>query len=108
MGESQKLGVIEILGMLMVMYIPEWCLHALDRHDTPKKGSWLNMAEIEFSALSGQCLDRRIADVETLRDEVDAWTKQRNVNRSTVNWRFTQTNARSKMERHYQNVKKLN
>jgi hypothetical protein len=49
-----------------------------ERHYTPKKGSWLNMAEIEFSALSTQCLDRRIANVETLRDEVEAWTKQRN------------------------------
>ena len=65
------------------------------------------MAEIEFSALSTQCLDRRIADVETLRDEVEAWTKQRNANRTTVNWQFTQTKARSKLERHYQNIKKL-
>jgi hypothetical protein len=77
-------------------------------HYTPKKGSWLNMAEIEFSALSTQCLDRRIANVETLRDEVDAWTKQRNASRTTVNWQFTQTKARTKLERHYQNVKKLN
>lgn len=76
-------------------------------HYTPKKGSWLNMAEIEFSALSNQCLDRRIADVETLRDEVDAWTKQRNASRTTVNWQFTQTKARTKLERHYQNAKKL-
>ena len=78
-----------------------------DLHYTPKKGSWLNMAEIEFSALSTQCLDRRIGDVETLRNEVEAWTKQRNANRTTVNWQFSQTNARSKLERHYQNVKKL-
>ena len=65
------------------------------------------MADIEFSTLSTQCLDRRIADVESLRDEVEAWTKQRNLNRTTVNWQFSQTNARSKLERHYQNVKKL-
>ena len=65
------------------------------------------MAEIEFSALSTQCLDRRIADVETLRDEVEAWTKRRNVKRTTVNWQFSQTKARSKLNRHYQNVKKL-
>jgi hypothetical protein len=76
-------------------------------HYTPKKGSWLNMVEIEFSALSTQCLDRRIADVATLRDEVQAWTKKRNANRTTVNWQFSQTNARSKLERHYQNDKKL-
>ena len=66
------------------------------------------MAEIEFSALSTQCLDRRIATVETLRDEVEAWTKQRNASQTTVNWQFTQTKARTKLERHYQNVKKLN
>lgn len=79
----------------------------LETHYTPKKGSWLNMAEIEFAALSTQCLDRRIADVETLRQEVLAWTTQRNRNRTTVHWRFSQTNARSKLQRHYQNVKKL-
>jgi hypothetical protein len=79
-----------------------------DLHYTPKKGSWLNMAEIEFSALSTQCLDRRIGEVETLRDEVQAWTTQRNLNRTTVNWQFTQSKARSKLNRHYHNVKKLN
>lgn len=78
-----------------------------EMHYTPKKGSWLNMAEIEFSALSTQCLDRRIGDVETLSEEVQAWTTRRNLNRTTVNWQFTQTKARSKLERHYQNVKKL-
>ena len=76
-------------------------------HYTPKEGSWLNMAEIEFSALSTQCLDRRIAEVETLRDEVQAWKTRRNLNRTPVNWQFSQTNARSKLDRHYQNVKKL-
>ena len=78
-----------------------------ETHYTPKKGSWLNMAEIEFSALSTQCLDRRIAGVATLRQEVSAWTTQRNINRTTVNWRFSQTSARSKLQRHYQSVKKL-
>ena len=55
----------------------------LDRcefHYTPKHGSWLNMAEIEFSALRRQCLDRRIADQETLRDEIAAWEERRNEN----------------------------
>ena len=65
------------------------------------------MAEIEFSALSTQCLDRRIADVAPLRDEVQACKTRRNLNRTTVNWQFSQTNARSKLERHYQIVKKL-
>jgi hypothetical protein len=62
---------------------------------------------IEFAALSTQCLDRRIGDVETLSEEVQAWTTERNVNRTTVNWKFTQSKARSKLQRHYQNVKKL-
>ena len=78
-----------------------------EMHYTPKKGSWFNMADIEFAALSTQCLDRRIGDVETLSEEVQAWTTQRNINRTTVNWQFTQTKARSKLNRHYQSVKKL-
>jgi hypothetical protein len=79
----------------------------IEMHYTPKKGSWLNMAEIEFAALSTQCLDRRIGEVETLSEEVQAWTTERNLNRTTVNWQFTQSKARSKLQRHYQNVKKL-
>jgi hypothetical protein len=78
-----------------------------EMHYTPKKGSWFNMAEIEFAALAPQCLDRRIGAVETLSDEVQAWTTQRNLTRTTVNWRFTQTKARSQFNRHYQHVKKL-
>ena len=58
-------------------------------HYTPQKGSWLNMADIEFSALSIQCLDRRIADQETLAHEVRAWTHKRNQARTTVHWKFT-------------------
>ena len=68
---------------------------------TPKKGSWLTMAEIEFAALATQCLDRRIAEDKTLRQEVLAWAAKRNVDRTTVNWRFSQTKARSKLQRHY-------
>ena len=78
-----------------------------ETHYTPKKGSWLNMAEIEFAALSTQCLDRRIADVETLSQEVYAWAAKRNLKRTKVNWQFTQTKARAKLNRHYQYVKKL-
>jgi hypothetical protein len=52
-------------------------------------------------------LDRRIAEDETLRQEVLAWAAKRNVDRTTVNWRFSQTKARSKLQRHYQDVKKL-
>jgi len=77
-------------------------------HYTPKKGSWFNMAEIEFAALSTQCLDRRIADVDLLGQEVLAWATKRHHDRKTVHWRFAQTDARTKMKRHYKNVQKFN
>jgi hypothetical protein len=64
---------------------------------TPKHGSWLNMAEIEFSALSRQCLDRRIASHKVLAREVAAWAKARNKAGTTVHWRFTTGNARDKL-----------
>ncbi len=64
---------------------------------TPKHGSWLNMAEIELSALSRQCLDRRIADLVTLAREVAAWEQERNVHATTVHWHFTTADARVKL-----------
>jgi len=79
----------------------------LEPHYTPKKGSWLNMAEIEFAALSKQCLDRRIPDLATLRREVLAWADQRNLARKTVNWKFAPPDARTRLQRHYQNVQKF-
>lgn len=77
-------------------------------HYTPIKGSWLNMAEIEFAALSKQCLDRRIPTVAQLRHEVLAWADRRNLEGRTINWTFAQAGAREKMVRHYNNVNKLN
>jgi len=79
----------------------------LEPHYTPKKGSWLNMAEIEFAALSKQSLDRRIPDVETLRREVLAWAERRNQDKKTVQWKFSQPDARQKLHRHYENVQKF-
>ncbi len=64
---------------------------------TPKHGSWLNMAEIELSALSRQCLNRRIADLTTLAREVTAWAQERNAHATTVQWRFTTADARVKL-----------
>lgn len=64
---------------------------------TPKHGSWLNMAEIELSALSRQCLGRRIADSATLAREVAAWAQARNAHTTTVHWRFTTADARVKL-----------
>jgi hypothetical protein len=64
---------------------------------TPKHGSWLNIAEIELSALSRQCLDRRIADLVLLAREVAAWAQERNAHATTVHWRFTTADARVKL-----------
>jgi hypothetical protein len=74
-------------------------------HSTPKKGSWLNMAEIEFAALAKQCLGRRIPDQATLEKEVLAWTRARNQARKTVQWTFTQTQAREKLKSKYSMIK---
>lgn len=73
----------------------------LEVHYTPKHGSWLNMAEIELSILSRQCLDRRIADRATLRAEVHAWQTRRNRCARPVDWRFTTDDARIKLKRLY-------
>jgi hypothetical protein len=73
----------------------------LEIHYTPKHGSWLNMAEIELSALNGQCLDRRIPDLETMNSHIAAWEKDRNNHQSTINWHFTTADARIKLKRLY-------
>jgi len=73
----------------------------LEIHHTPKHGSWLNIAECELSVLSRQCTDRRIADEETLRREVDAWQHERNAKQVTVDWQFTTQDARIKLKRLY-------
>ena len=83
----------------------------LDIHYTPKHGSWLNMAEIELSALKGQCLNpvwiaaqclnRRIADMVTMQTEVAAWEKNRNNSMRKIDWQFTTGDARTKLKRLY-------
>ena len=70
-------------------------------HYTPKHGSWLDMAESELSVLSGQCLDRRIADKQILVEEVAAWEASRNKNHSKADWQFTTAKARVKLKRLY-------
>lgn len=72
---------------------------------TPKKASWLNMAEIELSALSKQCLDRRLGTMKIFSREVYAWAKKRNRNKTTVSWQFTKNVARKKLNRHYGIIK---
>jgi hypothetical protein len=71
---------------------------------TPKKASWLNMAEIELSALSKQCLDRRIAKMKTLAAQVVSWTKQRNRLKAGISWNFTKNDARNKLSRLYDTI----
>ena len=70
-------------------------------HYTPKHGSWLDMAESELSVLSGQCLDRRIPDKQTLVEEVAAWEARRNKGHTKADWQFTTANARVKLKRLY-------
>lgn len=79
-------------------------LERLDIHHTPKHGSWLNMAEIELSVLSQQCLNRRIPDTATLTREVAAWQQARNADPRPVNWRFTTADARIKLKRLYPSI----
>jgi len=73
----------------------------LEIHYTPKHGSWLNMAELELSALQRQCLNRRLGDRATIEREVAAWTMARNVAATTIDWRFTTADARIKLTRLY-------
>lgn len=77
----------------------------LDIHYTPKHGSWLNVAEIELKALSTQCLDRRIPDIQTLQGEVTAWEKARNKATIGVDWQFTTTDARIKLKHLYPQIR---
>jgi len=73
----------------------------LDFHYTPKHGSWLNMAEIEFSVLSRQCLDQRIPTKEMVKRMGSVWAKQRTERKAMINWRFSTEDARVKLKRLY-------
>ena len=73
----------------------------IEFHYTPKHGSWLNMAEIELSVLSRQCLCRRIPDQQTLKHEIQAWQSRRNQQDTTVKWQFTTDDARIKLKKLY-------
>lgn len=73
----------------------------LDFRYTPKHGSWLNMAEIEFAVLTSQCIDQRIGERVSLERKIAAWESRRNEAQAKVNWRFTTTHARSKLQRLY-------
>ncbi|MCA1666418.1 MAG: transposase, partial [Thermomicrobia bacterium] len=73
----------------------------LEIHHTPKHGSWLNMAEIEFSVLVRQCLGQRLADTEAVCREVGAWEGARNAAGNRIDWRFTTADARIKLRHLY-------
>ena len=73
----------------------------LEWHYTPKHGSWLNVAECELAALSGQCLSRRIGSMARLKQVVGAWVNERNEREVGVDWRFTTADARVKLRRLY-------
>ena len=77
-------------------------------HFTPKHGSWLNMAEIEFSSLARECLDKRIDTIDKLQCEVLAWSKKRNERNAKIHWSFTVDTARIKLSRQYQSVNQDN
>jgi hypothetical protein len=79
-----------------------------EMHYTPKKGSWLNIAELELSALARICLSRRISSIEELDREVQAIVKERNEMKVKVEWQFSIQQARQKLSRHYEEVKSKN
>jgi hypothetical protein len=82
-----------------------FCLAQLfEYHHTPKKGSWLNMAELELSAISRICLSRRIGSIEEFEREVKAIVKEREESEIKIQWQFSINQARAKLNRHYENV----
>ena len=89
---------------LYEVFKPEEAKRIWDRFNfvyTPKHGSWLNMAEIELNVLNGQCLNRRIDNIETVKDEVKAWCESRNNMKAKINWQFTTKDARIKLKTLY-------
>jgi DDE superfamily endonuclease len=108
--EAEKLGLImdqlntHSPASLYEAFPPEQAQHMAQRieiHHTPKHGSWLNMAEIELSALGRQCLSRRIARADTLRGQITAWETERNIASVRVQWQFTTQDARTKLRSLY-------
>lgn len=95
------------LGSLYEAFPPEQARRLASRleiHHTPKHGSWLNIAEIELSVLTMQCLDRRIPDLETLTQETQQWEQRRNEAQKGVDWQFSTLDARIKLKRLYPQI----
>lgn len=88
-------------------FAPQEAKRIWDRFEfiyTPKHGSWLNMAEIELHVLMSQCLNRRIDKIETMKQEVNAWQRDRNNKEATIKWQFTNDKARVKLKRLYPTI----
>jgi hypothetical protein len=95
------------ISSLYETFAPEQALSLAKRleiHYTPKHGSWLNMAEIELSAMTIQCLDRRIGSMELLQREITAWEVGRNQEQKSVQWHFTTQQARGKLKHLYPEI----
>src|SRR5512134_358794 len=95
------------IGSLYEAFPPEQARRLASRleiHHTPKHGSWLNIAEIELSVLTMQCLDRRIPDLETLTKETQQWEQRRNESQKGVDWQFSTLDARIKLKRLYPQI----
>ena len=91
-------------GSFYETFAPEKAKKLLDRFEfvyTPKHGSWLNMAEIELNVINGQCLNRRIDNIDDIRDEAHAWQDYRNKQNAIIDWQFTTDDARIKLKRLY-------
>jgi hypothetical protein len=95
------------IGSLYEAFAPEEArrlARRLEIHPTPVHGSWLNMAETEFSVLERQCLDRRLETSELVRQQVGAWEAPRNEATVMINWRFTIADARVKLRSIYPSI----
>jgi len=92
------------IGAFYEAFEPTEAKRLIDRFEfvfTPKHGSWLNMAEIELHVLNSQCLNRYIATIEEIQNEIQAWQEHRNNKNAKINWQFTTTDARIKLKRLY-------
>lgn len=98
---------IHKLASLYEAFAPVTARRLVERwqiHYTPKHGSWLNIVENELSALTRQCLERRIPDREALKHETTAWYTQRNQSQKSVDWQFATTDARIRLQRLYPQI----
>ena len=97
------------IASLYEAFLPQEAKRLRDRleiHYTPKHGSWLNVAEIELSLLTRQCLDRRLPDIPSLQRQAKAWYEKRNAKQKSVDWQFTSVDARIKLKSLYPQFKR--